>query len=199
MLLNLRTNSTRTSIKLLVCLLSMVLSVSFLGHAHAQQRSQLLTEINLDAVSRDQVLYATFSDWYLKCNFQNEQQVKRCELTTLALKREDQVLPFTLKVVVTDKAKISLAYVETPLDLLIPKGAEFKIDKNKIGKLTFRSCHQRGCIMPFSMSKSINRRMLGGTKARFIFQDLKNRKLVTSFSLIGITQAITTAKRFLAN
>ena len=93
--------------------------------------------------------------------------------------------------------KQGIGFVETPLDLLISRGVEFTIDKSRVGKLTFRSCHSHGCVVPFNLKGSIGRRLSRGIGARFVFRDMKDAKETIDFSLKGISNALRVARNFL--
>lgn len=96
----------------------------------------------------------------------------------------------------TNQSTPPLVIVRTPLDFHLSKGVEMRVDKIFVGRLTYRSCHKVGCVVPFSMVGSVNQRMLAGFNATFEFQDLQGEKPTASVSLLGISSALKTARGF---
>lgn len=162
------------------------------GSPAGAQTASLIAQTNGDAQTGTQI-HAQAKDWYLMCNEAAPPQGQRCALSTPQMIEGQTEPQFSLSIVLTSLKKTPLVYLQTPHDLLIPKGADIKIDGSHLGKLSFRSCHQSGCLVPFSMTPGIRKRLLRGGKAQFEFSTLDGSKLSADFSLFGLTKSLSTA------
>lgn len=165
---------------------------------HAQELADRLITRTLNAEpSNDIVQYYQSKDWSVKCDYIELKSFRRCELSTIQVYDEGEGPErYQFKIVLDGKRSKPLAIIQTPLDLLLSKGVDFKIDNSLIGKLTYRSCHQTGCVVPFSVAGSVDQRIRNGLKTNFTFYDLGGEKQTVEFSLIGITKALRVARDF---
>lgn len=176
-----------------------VIYFAFVSTGAAQQPSSpLLTHLVSQNSVDDQIEYANFKDWFVQCTVSAKSDVKRCELTTnqVAPENNQAIAPISLKVVFEGKNKPGIVLLQTPLDLLLSKGVDLEIDRKKIGKLSYRSCHTDGCLIPFSASGSVNRAMLRGLSAKFTVFNLEGKAFNSTFSLAGISSATKFADGF---
>lgn len=166
--------------------------------ASSQQSSTgLLTAFVSQSNQGDRLVYDAARDWFIKCSTSNEGKNRRCELETdLSNTDNERVVDFSIQIIVTGKKTPPLAIVRTPLDLHLAKGVELRVGKGLVGKLTYRSCHSTGCVVPFSMVGQVSRRFLRGNRARFVFFDLKGKKQQLELSLLGISSALKRARNF---
>ena len=164
----------------------------------AQQTSKgLLTDFVKQTNKDDQLLYATSRDWFIKCTSRKVAKQSRCELeSTFANVDEDLARRFSIQIVLTGKQTPPLAIVRTPLDLHLSKGVELRVGKSRVGKLTYRSCHSNGCVVPFSLVGQVSRRFIQGTRATLVFYDLKAKEQRMDLSLLGIANALRKARGF---
>lgn len=159
---------------------------------------RLLTDMVIENSLGDQVNYATYKDWFVECQSLKKTNTSRCELTTQITPEPDQAsIGLSLKLIFENSNKPGIAIIQTPLELLLSKGIELEIDRRKLGKLTYRSCHQTGCLAPFSISGNTRRSMLNGIAAKLTVFDLQGQAKTGRFSLLGISNAIEDASRYL--
>ena len=159
----------------------------------------LLTQSVLTDADGDVIDYAKFKDWFVECRTSKTTDLSRCELISNAIAPTDEDRErkeVSLKLIFEKANKPGLAIVQTPLDLLLSKGIDLEIDRRKLGKLSYRSCHLSGCLVPFSVSGGLKSAMLKGVKANFIIFDLDGKPYSTAFSLLGISNAIAHASSF---
>ena len=158
----------------------------------------LLTQLAPPENQGDLVLYHRSKDWFLKCDYQAKQDIRRCELTTSPLgEHEETKKPYSLIIVTTNAGGPPLVVIRTPLNLHLTKGVSMNVDQRSIGKLSYRSCDRRGCTVPFSMTGATSKRMLQGTKVSFEFHDLSGETQTASFSLIGIASVLKVVEKFI--
>ena len=162
-----------------------------------QANAPLLTQLAQQTNAGDHVFFNRSKNWSVKCDYQAKLDQRKCELSTPLQTAKDQSnLSFSMIIVMANADTPPVAIIRTPLDLHLAKGVDMLIDDKLVGKLTFRSCHQNGCVVPFSMQGTINTRMRAGLDATLEFYDLAGTKHVAKFSLLGITQALRTARDF---
>ena len=159
--------------------------------------SQLLTDLATQDSQGEQLVYEQSRDWFIKCASSDSGKKRRCELES-PLSNDDTALAkaFSAQIILTGAKTPPLVIVRTPLDLHLSKGVELRVGKSLVGKLTYRSCHGSGCVVPFSMVGQVNRRFLRGSKASFTFFDLKGKAQRLELSLLGISKALRTARDF---
>ena len=172
----------------------------FAPFAKADDNKSLITDFVHENSRGDIIEYASFKDWFLNCRTTKSSAKSRCELTTpVIIERDNAQNPseISLKLVFENKNIDGIAIIQTPLELLLSKGIELEIDRRKLGKLTYRSCHKTGCLAPFSVSGNTRRAMLNGLSAELTVYDLQGRAKQSKFSLLGISSAIQHASLYL--
>lgn len=175
----------------LICLLE-----GSITHAQELANQLITTTINHEPTT-DVVLYHQSKDWFVKCDYVELKDFRRCEISTIQVRNDKQARRrFHFKIVLDGEKNKPLAIIQTPLEFLLSKGVDFKIDNSAIGKLTYRSCHQTGCVVPFSMAGSVDTRIRNGLKTHFTFYTLDGDKQTAEFSLLGITNALRVARNF---
>jgi invasion protein IalB len=151
----------------------------------------------LPAHSGDRVFYHQSRDWFVKCDYQAKSNTRQCELETLmAPSEKGPGLSFGLNIITGGKNTAPVAIVRTPLNLLLSSGVAMKVDHSPIGKLAFRSCNERGCIVPFSLKGSVLTSLIKGAAVQFEFRDLSDKSHTAKFSLLGIANALKVARSF---
>jgi len=146
----------------------------------------------------DRVLYHRSKDWFLKCDYQAKLDIRRCELTTLLLsKPEETKHPYSLRIIIGNMAAPPIAVIRTPLNLHLTKGVLMRVDSHSIGTLSYRSCDDSGCIVPFSMTGSVLKGMIKGLNVSFEFQELSGETQIAKFSLLGISSAMKIVEEFI--
>lgn len=159
---------------------------------------RLLTDAVTESSLVDQINYATYKDWFVECQTSKKTDASRCELTTQISSEPDQPsIGLSLKLIFENSKKPGIAIIQTPLELLLSKGIELEIDRRKLGKLTYRSCHETGCLAPFSVSGSTRRAMLNGITAKLTIFDLQGNSKTGRFSLLGISNALQEVNLYL--
>lgn len=150
----------------------------------------------LPKTNNETVVHGQFKDWNMRCNLETADSVGRCELSTKMIESDGSgnKTTFDMTITIDTQQKDALAYVKTPLQLLLSQGSKLKVDKKVLGKLAFHSCHKDGCLLPFSFQGSIRSRLKSGNHASFTFKTLENKEQVVVFSLRGISQALKVAQ-----
>ena len=82
-----------------------------------------------------------------------------------------------------------LFFFLTPLDLLVARGVEMRIDGGGAQKLAYRSCHVQGCVIPFRLSGGLENRFRRGSKLALRLFDIDGKPLDIEMSLIGFIAA----------
>lgn len=133
----------------------------------------------------------------MKCDYQAEADNSQCELATSMVPQEKGQGPaFGLTIVMSGKDTPPVAIVRTPLNLLLSSGVAMKVDQRPVGKLAYRSCSEKGCIVPFSLQGSVLTSLVKGTNVDFEFSDLSEHTQTARFSLLGIAKALSLATDF---
>lgn len=176
-------------------LIAACLSAAHPGASLAQNGAmELVTRQVLQENRGDSSFYHQSKDWFVKCDYQVKSDSRRCELTTLMVPPEKgQGLAVALTLVTGGKDTPPVAIVRTPLNLLLSSGVVMKVDQRPVGKLTYRSCNERGCTVPFSLKGSVLDSLVKGTKVEFDLQDLSENTQTVAFSLLGIAKALRAA------
>lgn len=186
--------------RLLPLIVTVCSAAWFAPFAQADDNKSLITDFVHENARGDIIEYASFKDWFLNCRTTKSSAKSRCELTTpIVIERDNAHIPseISIKLVFENKNNDGIAIIQTPLELLLSKGINLEIDQNKLGKLTYRSCHAAGCLAPFSVSGRIKRAMLNGLSAELKVYDLQGQAKQTKFSLLGISSAIQHVDRYL--
>lgn len=176
-------------------LIAACLSATLPGAAVAQNGAvELVTRQVLQESQGDRSFYHQSRNWFVKCDYRVNSDSRRCELTTLMVPPEKgQGLAVALTVVTGGEDTPPVAIVRTPFNLLLSSGVVMKVDQRPVGRLAYRSCNERGCIVPFSLKGPVLESLVKGTTAEFDFQDLSEDTHTVTFSLLGIAKAFRAA------
>ena len=179
-------------------LIAACLSAAHPGASLAQDGAvELVTRQVLQENRGDSSFYHQSKDWFVKCDYQVKSDNRRCQLTTLMVSPEiGQGLAVTLSILTGGRDTPPVAIVRTPLNLILSSGVVMKVDQRPVGTLTYRSCNERGCVVPFSLKGSVHDSLVKGTKVEFDLQDLSENTQTATFSLLGIAKAFTLAKKY---
>lgn len=160
------------------------------------QSNGLMSQMGAPVLGASQALSAQAKDWHVVCV--SERADKRCTLTANQLTAEQATaILVTLRIVQSSVESPPLVLITTPLDLLLPKGADISVDARALGRLTFRSCHSDGCVVPMTLNKEIARVFKAGLSLTLTFQDLSGQERSAEYSLSGITRAFAISENFL--
>lgn len=187
-----------------------VLVIGFIGWSEVAKAQGLVTQIvdpkptahdSSSSVSSENVssFLSNHKDWVVSCQtLPGNSQLENCEISTLPSSSEKpskntNALEMRLVGIIKGKAAQPVFFIQTPLGLLLSKGAALKVDKRNIGLLTFRSCHLTGCLIPFRLTNKIRNSFMRGQVAHLTVYDLSAKPLTVKFSLQGFTAALQTA------
>ncbi|MGJ8573108.1 MAG: invasion associated locus B family protein [Hoeflea sp.] len=176
------TNNLRCRFAATTALVSLVMT------APASAQSGLLTAA---APKTDmQTTIEPFEDWQVICD-QPSDDASTCSMAVSGTAQTSNggVVGIRLSQLPVKNAKNALFAVETPLDLLLSKGIEMRVDSGPLMRLAFRSCHRDGCLAPFSMSPEIGRRFRKGHALAIRVFDLNAKPVEVRLSLQGFTAA----------
>lgn len=146
-----------------------------------------------------QMLVEQFRDWQVACPNPkasiDNQTVVSCimEPSPLAYEGGAGALKrlFGRMITVPGKASaVPVFVVETQLDLLLPEGLTLQVDKRRPQKLSFRSCHNDGCLIPFRLSAQLETALRRGITLRLSLITLDGTMEQTNISLLGFTKAL---------
>lgn len=130
---------------------------------------------------------STFGDWQLSCESKGEQS--SCRMT-IAGSTDAAGRPVAIQLA-SDAGNDAgqIFFFLTPLDLLLPKGIEMRVDGGPVMRLAYRSCHATGCIAPFRMSGTVLKRFRRGYKLDVRLYSLDGKPMDIALSLKGFTAA----------
>ena len=178
--------STRTGLRCRAVAAAVLLSLACVTGTPAQ--SGLLT--SAAPVADMQTSIEPFEDWQVICDqAQGGKSTCSMAITGTAKANGGRTVAIRLsQLPVTDRSDALFA-VETPLDLLLSKGIEMRVDSGPLMRLAFRSCHTDGCLAPFSLSSKIERQFRNGQALSIRVFDLNGKPLEARLSLQGFTAA----------
>jgi len=90
--------------------------------------------------------------------------------------------------------EIPIFTVLTPLDLLVAKGVELRVDDGPPLRLAYRSCHVQGCLVPFRLDAAMAGRFRRGAGLRLRLFALDGTPVDLDASLLGFTAALDAAR-----
>ena len=154
---------------------------------HAQQ---LLTDIlGSEPSQTDSERRITLADdWQVVCDRTGDDET--CRMSTTG--STDTAAGRTIAVqLVSEAADASnrLFFFLTPLDLLVAKGAEMRIDGGREQKLAYRSCHAQGCVIPFRLSSALESSFRRGTIISLRLYEIDGGSIDMGLSLAGFIAA----------
>ena len=163
-----------------------LLYVAIAGSASAQPT--LLT--SQPSVQENITSIEPFQDWQVTCD-QTAGDQQTCSMAVSATVQAPDGNAVTVRVsrLPVRNRRDPLFAVETPLDLLLSKGIEMRVDGGPVMRLAFRSCHRDGCLAPFSLSNKIARQFRGGHSLGIRLFDLEGRAVDVPLSLLGFSAA----------
>jgi invasion protein IalB len=124
-------------------------------------------------------------DWQVTCDSANGDQTCRMATTGSGWLANGG----TIVVQLTSESPDGLFYFLTPLDLLVAKGVEMRIDGDKALKLAYRSCHAQGCVIPFRITGTLDRSFQRGAELSLRMFELDGSPVDVEMSLIGFIAA----------
>lgn len=130
----------------------------------------------------------TFADWQVTCR--QESAGRTCRAETRGSATADGA---TIGLVLAgDPAGDGrpIFHFTTPLDLLVANGIEMRVDGGPAMRLAYRSCHQGGCIVPFTLTPDLEGLLQRGSSLDVRLFDIHSRPIDIRLSLIGFTAAI---------
>lgn len=159
------------------------------GTAGVTNAQELLTANAASQPSSDDVFsIASHQSWQVVCDGDATQS--RCHLSAAGKPVGEQPKPIAMFLSSVRQDDGSLVLVlETPLDLLVSKGIELRVDGGQPLLLSYRSCHMSGCVAPFRLDDRIRRSFTKGTRLIARVYDLQARPIDVEFSLMGFTDA----------
>lgn len=135
-----------------------------------------------------------FDDWQVVCDSTGDDETCRMSTTGAADAASGRTITVQL-VSETADASTPLFFFLTPLDLLIAKGAEMRIDGGRNLKLAYRSCHIQGCVIPFRLSSALKRSFQRGTKISLRLHEIGGASIDLELSLRGFIAASRAASQ----
>lgn len=132
----------------------------------------------------------TFEYWQVICN-QEPDRKSSCSMSIsgMASAPSGRTVGIRLSQLPVKNKSNALFAIETPLDLLLSKGIEMRVDEGPLMRLAFRSCHKDGCLAPFSMNAEISSRFRKGQALDIRLFELDGKPVEVRLSLHGFTAA----------
>lgn len=131
----------------------------------------------------------TFGDWLAECERSGGE--RNCRISTAAA-TTGAAPALRLTSGAADPAGRVFVLL-TPLDLLLPRGIEMRIDGGSPLRLAYRSCHAQGCVVPFRADAGLERRLRPGARLGIRLFDLQGNAADVELSLIGYIAAADAA------
>ena len=128
-------------------------------------------------------------DWQVTCNRVDDSQTCGMTATGAAQTPDGRTIRVGLSQLRITREGKALFAVETPLDLLLSKGIEMRVDGGPLMRLAYRSCHADGCLAPFSMNSGLALQFRKGNQLELRIFDLQGKPVDVRFSLLGFTAA----------
>jgi invasion protein IalB len=124
-------------------------------------------------------------DWQVTCDKTDD--ARSCRMATTGT--GNTAKGGTLAVQLASESTSGLFFFLTPLDLLVAKGVEMRIDGGKPLKFAYRSCHAQGCVIPFRVAGALEESFRRGTKLDLRLFELDGSPVDVEMSLLGFTAA----------
>lgn len=124
-------------------------------------------------------------DWQVTCDRSGD--LHHCRMTTAGSTKTVKAESSTVQL--ASDSTDGLFYFLTPLDLLVARGVEMRIDGGKVHKLAYRSCHAQGCVIPFRMTSSLDRSFRRGSTLVLRLFELDASPIDVEISLLGFIEA----------
>ncbi len=155
-----------------------------------QSAAQSLLLTGTNPASTAQTIIENVQDWQVTCE-KAENEDPACEMAAVASTnlQNGQTIGLRLTQLRATHGGKALFAVETPLDLLLSKGIEIRIDNGPLMRLAFRSCHRDGCLAPFEMNRKLAQKFRKGSEINMRVFDLKGDPMDVRLSLHGFTAA----------
>ena len=174
----------------LACL-ALILGLPF-GAARAEG---LLTRMGQGSVISQQsggLSVRRFRDWQVACDARGGQ--RSCRVST-EVRGDTDAGPLSVGLSVDVAGQDAPVFtVLTPLDLLVAKGVELRVDNGAPLRLAYRSCHAQGCLVPFLLDGGMADRFRRGVTLRLSLFALDGTPLELEGSLLGFTAAMDAAR-----
>lgn len=127
-------------------------------------------------------------DWQVDCDRSGDTETCRMSTAGTAEAGDGRTVAIQLASESADAAD-RLFFFLTPLDLLLAKGAEMRIDGGRASNLAYRSCHAQGCVIPFRLSATLDASFRRGTKIGLRLFDIDGSAIDVELSLLGFVAA----------
>jgi len=180
--------------------LALLVALAAGGASGGAQAQGLLTQAGGAAAARSAATgglsVRRFEDWQVVCDSRAAPPV--CRISTEA--RPADAAPGGPSVeigadIAADAAgEIPIFTVLTPLDLLVAKGVELRVDDGPPLRLAYRSCHVQGCLVPFRLDAAMAGRFRRGAGLRLRLFALDGTPVDLDASLLGFTAALDAAR-----
>lgn len=164
-----------------------VLALMAATGAAAAQTSLLTAQVPARHI---QTSIEPLQDWQVTCDQEaNEQSLCSISVSAAAHATGGRLVKVRLSQLPVKDRTTPLFAIETPLELLLSKGIEMKVDGGPTMRLAFRSCHPDGCLAPFSLNSKIARQFRKGQVLNIRVFDLEAQAVDIPLSLRGFTAA----------
>jgi invasion protein IalB len=151
------------------------------------QASELLTRVvGATPAETDAVRTITLADdWQVTCD--KASGAPSCRMATTGAAKTAK--GHTVAVQLASESSDGLFFFLAPLDLLVAKGVEMRIDDGKALKLAYRSCHAQGCVIPFRLAGALESSFRRGSRLDVRLFELDGSPIDIEMSLLGFTAA----------
>jgi invasion protein IalB len=127
-------------------------------------------------------------DWQVACDRTGDDET--CRMSTAGSATTPAGRTITVQLVSEAAAgSHRLFFFLTPLDLMVAKGAEMRIDGGRASHLAYRSCHIQGCVIPFRLASALESGFRRGTKVSLRLHEIGGEAIDVELSLKGFVAA----------
>lgn len=158
--------------------------------AGAVQGQGLLTQAGGGQTSGGGLSVRQFEDWQTVCD--SRKGPPMCRVSTIA---QGDGLSVEIGADIAQDAgdAVPIFTMLTPLDLLVAKGIEMRIDGGAPNRLAYRSCHLQGCLVPFRLDDAMAGRFRRGAELDLRLFQLDGSPVNLTASLLGFIAAMEAA------
>lgn len=145
--------------------------------------------------------------WMIACKIsytKNTTKDKPCRMEPVQGGVSTTPAPFQLTIerikIPKQKTTANIVIIRTPINMLLAEGLSIKVDRARPIRVAFRSCHidqtasnkpaTGSCLVPLRLSGKILKAFKRGTALTISGNSISGKKLKSTLSLIGFTNAI---------
>jgi invasion protein IalB len=149
---------------------------------------------------QSRILSERFDDWFYRCvETGAKKSEKRCEVVQIAQSKQGKkpinLLTISFSELPQGKTKKTVLTVLTPLNVFLPEGLGFAVDKKKNVTLQYRNCNSAGCWIQHFVDAKTLRALKSGNEGVVNLRLINGQNLKIKFSLKGLKPALAAMQK----